>query len=68
MGGYFCTSHNWAFFLDSYLTAQSFLELLQNQIGPAIEEVAPANHEIWFQMDGCPAHNSREGKQYVDEA
>lgn len=56
------------FFLDSYLTAQTFLELLQNQIGPAIEEVAPAYHEIWFQMDGCPAHNSREVKQYVDEA
>ena len=29
-------------------------ELLQNLILPTLEEVALANEDIWFQIDGCP--------------
>jgi hypothetical protein len=53
------------FFLNHNLGTETFLELLQNQVGPALEEIAPENQDIWFQMDGCPAHNSREVREYV---
>jgi hypothetical protein len=46
--------------LEGNLTGESFLELLQNQI-----EVVPENEEIWFQMDGCPAHNIVAVREYL---
>ena len=58
MDGDFYIPHNLAFFLDQTLTSVSYLDLLQNQIEPAWKAVAGENQEVWFQMDGCPAHNS----------
>jgi len=53
------------FFLEGNLTGESFLELLRNQIVPALAEVVPENEEIWFQMDGCPAHNTLAVREYL---
>lgn len=53
------------FFFDQNLTSDLFLHLLQTQIRPALEEVIGENQDIWFQMDGCPAHNSRVVRQYL---
>lgn len=41
--------------------------MLRNQIVPAIREVVPENnfHNIWFQQDGCPAHNTREVRDFL---
>lgn len=40
------------------------MEFLQNQVLSELEEVAPENEDIWFQM-GCPAHNSRLVNEYL---
>jgi len=56
------------FFLEGNLTGEYFLELLQNHIGPALAEVAPENEETWFQMDGCPAHNTLAVREYLQNA
>ena len=32
--------------------------MLRNQIIPAVQEQFNL-HDIWFQQDGCPAHNTR---------
>ena len=53
------------FFLEDNLTGETYLNLLQNQIVPAVEEVAVKNQEIWYQMDGCPAHNSLMVRHYL---
>ena len=36
--------------------------MLQNQIVPAIRAIMPGEqiNRVWFQQDGCPAHNFRE--------
>jgi hypothetical protein len=36
--------------------------MLQNQIIPAIRAIVPQEqiNLVWFQQDGCPAHNTRE--------
>lgn len=36
--------------------------MLRNQIIPAIRATIPEEqfNRVWFQQDGCPAHNSRE--------
>ena len=47
------------FFLQENLTGGRFLQLLQEEIAPAVTEVTREDQEIWFQMDGCPAHNSQ---------
>lgn len=56
------------FFLDGNLTGESFLQLLLDQISPAITEVARENQQIWFQMDGCPAHNSRIVREFLTDS
>lgn len=53
------------FFMEDNLTAETYLDLLQNLIEPALEEVARENQEIWYQMDGCPAHNSLIVREYL---
>lgn len=47
------------FFLNGTLNAQSYLQLLQNHIVPAVRDLAVNFNDIWFQQDGCPAHNAR---------
>lgn len=50
------------FIYEGTLTGQRYLEMLQNQIIPSIRQLVPENqfHQVWFQQDGCPAHNFRE--------
>ena len=31
-------------------------------------QVAPKNEETWFQMDGCPAHNTLVVREYLQNA
>lgn len=56
------------FFLGGNLTSERFLQILSEEITPAINEVAPENEEVWFQMDGCPAHNSRVVREYLNQS
>lgn len=53
------------FFMEYNLTGETYLELLQNRIEPALEEVLRENQDIWYQMDGCPAHNSLMVREYL---
>jgi hypothetical protein len=55
------------FFLEDNLTGESYLELLQNEIGPAIAEVA-GDEEIIYHQDGAPPHYAREVRAYLDNA
>lgn len=55
------------FFYQENLTTEKFLDMLVNEIGPKIMEVA-GDREIFFQMDGCPAHNSRIVQDFLKEA
>lgn len=56
------------FVIEGNLTSQKYLELLQNHVEPALAEVVGENQEIWFQMDGCPAHNSLVVREYLNNA
>lgn len=47
------------FFIDGMLTAAKYLDMLQNQIVPAVRNLPINFEEVWFQQDGCPAHNAR---------
>lgn len=55
------------FEVDGNLDATKYLSLLQNEIGPAVAEIADGG-EIWYQHDGCPAHYSAEVREYLDNA
>lgn len=49
------------FIYDQTLTGQRYLTMLRNEIVPAIMDVGEHEvRDVWFQHDGCPAHNSRE--------
>lgn len=43
--------------------------MLQNEIIPAIRAAVPPIefNNLWFQQDGCPAHNSREVQIFLSE-
>jgi len=53
------------FFIDGNLTGEKYLNLLQNRIIPRLHELALNLDNIWFQQDGCPAHNSRVIREYL---
>jgi hypothetical protein len=53
------------FFIDGTLTAVRYLQLLQEEVGPALENHNIDNH-IWFQHDGCPAHNSLMVREFLN--
>jgi hypothetical protein len=55
------------FFIPHRLSGADYLNLLQEFVGPALYEIRE-NHEIWFQHDGCPAHYTREVKNFLDNA
>jgi hypothetical protein len=48
------------FFINGNLNGERYLQLLQQQILPAIRNLNVNLEEIWFQQDGCPAHNARQ--------
>lgn len=51
-------------FYDYNLNGENFLQLLQNEIVPGIRNVSD-DHDLYFQLDGCPAHNAREVRDYL---
>ncbi|KAG5893942.1 hypothetical protein JTB14_009689 [Gonioctena quinquepunctata] len=60
-------------FLNTYLTGEVYLELLQNAIEPLILEILEdnpdefGNLEIIFQQDGAPPHYHGAVRRYLDE-
>ncbi|XP_071054939.1 histone-lysine N-methyltransferase SETMAR-like [Onthophagus taurus] len=44
------------FFIEGNLNGHKYLNMLQNDVIGS----------IWFQQDGCPAHNSRQVKEYLN--
>lgn len=55
------------FFIQENLTAQRYLDLLQGEIIPALNHLPIDINYIWFQQDGCPAHNSMLATNYIDQ-
>lgn len=55
------------FFIDGNLNANKYLEMLQTQIIPAVRNVRLNLDNVWFQQDGCPAHNARIVRAYLEE-
>lgn len=56
------------FFIDGNLTGERFLQLLIEDIGPAVAEVSRNLQTVWFQMDGCPAHNYQPVREFLNES
>lgn len=52
--------------IDGNLNSQKYLELLRNQVVPVLNEQFNIE-ETWFQHDGCPAHNSIQVTNYLNE-
>jgi hypothetical protein len=49
------------------LNGARYAELLTNQIIPALREIFNQEemNEIWFQQDGCPAHNTLQVQEIL---
>lgn len=45
--------------IDGNLNGNKYLELLENQIIPAVQNLPVNFDNIWFQQDGCPSHNKK---------
>lgn len=46
------------FILDGNLNGERYVELLRNNVVPAVLQLPGIHrHRLWFQHDGCPAHN-----------
>lgn len=55
------------FFIDGNLNANTYEELLRNQIVPRIREVAGDNFDnTWYQQDGAAAHYGGNVRAYLD--
>lgn len=54
------------FFIDGNLNAERYLQLLQQNVIPAVRNRNVNFDEIWFQQDGCPAHNARQVREYLN--
>lgn len=51
---------------EGSLTAQRYLNILQNNMPELLEDIPLAQrHQIYFQQDGAPAHNSRVVTEYL---
>jgi hypothetical protein len=55
------------FFIDGNLNGEKFLDLLRNSIIPQLITLDIPIEDIIFQMDGCPAHQSHQVKEYLME-
>lgn len=54
------------YFIEGTLNGPKYLDLLETVVGPRLTEL---NMErIWFQQDGCPAHNVQIVKEYLDNS
>lgn len=54
--------------LPETLRAQSYLELLEDQLPYLMEQLEDIPENYWFQNDGCPAHYARVVRDYLNEA
>lgn len=55
------------FFIDGTLNGEKYLNLLQNSVIPKIQELySLETNNIWFQQDGCPAHNIRTVREFLN--
>ncbi|XP_030759610.1 uncharacterized protein LOC115885008 [Sitophilus oryzae] len=54
------------FFIGGTLNADKYLELLQNQVFSAVQNFPDLDLKtVWFQQDGCPAHNAVRVKEFL---
>lgn len=56
------------FLFDYNLNGERYLNLLREEIIPAIRRLVPNAAEfqrLWFQQDGCPAHNTVQVRTYL---
>lgn len=54
------------FFYQHNLTSEHYLNLLQNDLEEALDNLPLAEQrDTWFQQDGAPAHNSRVVREYI---
>lgn len=55
------------YFFDQNLNGQIFLEFLRNQLPVLLEDVELRTRmRVWIQLDGAPAHNSRQVREYLN--
>lgn len=60
------------FFMNENLTGTRYLNLLQNEIVPALTNLFPnengeLDRHIWFQQDGAPAHFELNVRQFLND-
>lgn len=56
------------FFFEGNLNSQSFLNFLNTDFSDAMDELPLADvRNILFQLDGCPIHNARPVRAWLDE-
>ncbi|EFN85135.1 hypothetical protein EAI_04185, partial [Harpegnathos saltator] len=70
MWAYFCECGiTGSFFIEGYLNANTYLDLLRNQIVSAIDDFFDGNiQNIWFQQDGAPPHYAVVVRQFLPES
>ena len=54
------------FFFDETVNGESYLNLLQEFVGPQITEMFGDDGDIYFQQDGAPPHYHRDVRAYLD--
>jgi len=54
-------------FLPGRLNSIDFYNLLQTDISTALLEAMQPEEELWWQMDGCPAHNARRITNWLNQ-
>ena len=54
------------FFIEGNITGDKYLEMMINEVGPALLEAA-GDDEVYFQQDGAPAHFKRNVREMLDE-
>lgn len=54
------------FFIDGNLNGDKYLDLLNNQIIPALQENGQLPQNVWFQQDGAPPHYDRRVRVFLD--
>lgn len=53
------------FVINGTLNGERYLQMLQGEIIPAVRTLNINFEEIWFQQDGCPAHNARPVQEFL---
>lgn len=54
------------FFIDGNLNGVKYLALLRNHIIPSLQQIQDITlQDLWYQQDGCPAHNTLVVREYL---